>query len=422
MSPEGIVARYHIAFDRWAISKHNSLREGVLPQALTKSRGGKWTSYSARVDRSVVFFGIDRVVPHSEKSVSKSYRSSFTEALKNGCEEKVRDSVSRILGSKYEDFHFKSHSKYRLPFVKKGKFSYSGFNMGAGENALFEIFFNLHACPEGTLVIIDEIELGLHQSAQKRLISELKNICLSRKIQVICTTHSPAILARVPPSSRYYIDSYENETVAIRGIASQYAAGKLAEEHSKELTIYVEDGIAADILFATFNKEMRSRISVIPIGSDSAVISHLAGLRKANSQEKIMAVLDGDKSKEIASRKNLFLRKLESYDDKSVEEKWIGDRLITLPGLTWPEKWAMSSLKAKLTDEFVDYVGSTRDELTDYIDQAEVAGKHKEFVSLAKSLHMDERDLRRVVSRHLALNYREDFLKIKDMANVFLAS
>jgi hypothetical protein len=32
-------------------------------------------------------------------------------------------------------------------------------------NALFEIFATIFACPEGVLLVIDEIELGLHEEA-----------------------------------------------------------------------------------------------------------------------------------------------------------------------------------------------------------------------------------------------------------------
>lgn len=239
--PEGILIVYKIAFDKWINDENpRELDVGVYPQSLVKMPGGKWSSYVKRLRRPVVFFGIDRVVPHSEKSISKSYRASFVNLARNGCEEKVQASVSKILGSKYEEFHFRSHSKYRLPFVKKGKLSYSGFNMGAGENALFEIFYNLHSCPFGTLAIIDEIELGLHQQAQKRLMKELKSISLERKIQIICTTHSPTIISQVPPVGRFYIENHQDSTVIIPEISADFAAGKLAGENSDELTILVK--------------------------------------------------------------------------------------------------------------------------------------------------------------------------------------
>ncbi|WP_305825840.1 ATP-binding protein [Massilia brevitalea] len=107
VSPDGIYVEYGIAYDHWAISPESMESEGVNSQALIKMPGGKWRTYANRIHRHVIYFGIDRVVPHSEKSVSKSYRSAFKKSLANGCEEKVRDSVGKVMGKTYDEFHFK---------------------------------------------------------------------------------------------------------------------------------------------------------------------------------------------------------------------------------------------------------------------------------------------------------------------------
>ena len=66
--------------------------------------------------------------------------------------------------------------------------------MGAGENAVFSLLIELFSAGKNTLLVIDEIELGLHESAQKRLIQELKKLCLELHCQIICSTHSCTIL------------------------------------------------------------------------------------------------------------------------------------------------------------------------------------------------------------------------------------
>ncbi|MCF8130360.1 MAG: ATP-binding protein, partial [Deltaproteobacteria bacterium] len=145
--PEGIVIRYRIKHDRWKKSQYAPDGVGNLYQKRSKKRGGKWSKYARRVKRNVVFFGIQRVVPHSEKSVSKSYRSYFADDIPDGWENKVKESVGKVLSTEYATFWMKKHSKYRLPVVESHGNIYSGFNMGAGENALFEIFSNIYACP-----------------------------------------------------------------------------------------------------------------------------------------------------------------------------------------------------------------------------------------------------------------------------------
>src|SRR6185295_9739580 len=130
----------------------------------------------------------------AEKSVSKSYRRAFQKGQAVGYEMTVAETVGRILGRPYAEFYYKQHSKYRLPLVKSKDRLYSGFNMGAGENTLVEIFSIIYACEGSLLLVIDEIELGLHEEAQLRLVRELKELCATRHIQVVCTTHSARVL------------------------------------------------------------------------------------------------------------------------------------------------------------------------------------------------------------------------------------
>ncbi|MBV6812088.1 hypothetical protein KWH19_20610 [Xanthomonas campestris pv. pennamericanum] len=107
----------------------------MAAQSRVKKKGGEWNDYDKRIKRDVVFLGIERIVPHSERSQSKSYSRSFKDAPLKGWEAKVKEAVGTILNKKYDDFRCLEHSKYNLPLVKCGPLIYSGFNMGAGENA-----------------------------------------------------------------------------------------------------------------------------------------------------------------------------------------------------------------------------------------------------------------------------------------------
>lgn len=344
--PDGIEVWCRIQHDGWKKGPRNSDGVGNLWQKREKKRGGKWNNYARRVHRNVIFFGIQRVVPHSEKSVFKSYRAYFTKDAPDGWEGDVKKVVGRILGTDYEAFWIKSHGKYRLPLVATHGNVYSGFNMGAGENALFEIFSNIYASPSGTLLVIDEIELGLHESAQKRLIRELKRICKERHIQIICTTHSPAILAALPPEGRFFVESHVGRTVVIPGISAEYAAGKLSGEKSNELDIYVEDGIARVLIEAVLTNDTRRRVNVIPIGSPMAIVRQLAARYKDKHKSECLAVMDGDQSSSIASHTNHFIDTLESSKDKGSERQWFQDRLAFVPGDTWPEKWIIQQIRS----------------------------------------------------------------------------
>ncbi len=149
---------------------HTSKKVGPGWQTRRKLKGGRWTNYDRRVPRTVVYLGIaTQIVPHAEKTVSKNYRSLFKVVQEQGWEEEVRGTIGRILGVQYETFENRQHADYRLPVVTQAKYTYSGFNMGAGGGCLFGMMSIIRECPDGSLILIDEIELGLHQEAQARL-------------------------------------------------------------------------------------------------------------------------------------------------------------------------------------------------------------------------------------------------------------
>ena len=88
---------------------------------------------------------------------------------------------------------------------------------------------------------MDEIELGLHCDAQKRLIEKLKEACIKTKTQVICTTHSRDIFDCLPSDARFFIENINGKTKLTKGISSDFAFAKLSSNPSYEVDIFVED-------------------------------------------------------------------------------------------------------------------------------------------------------------------------------------
>ncbi|MCZ8076899.1 MAG: ATP-binding protein, partial [Paucibacter sp.] len=99
--PQGLLIHYHIAHNNWAKSAHLPTGVGIGMQERKKVRGGKWNDYDARVPRTVVFLGIERIVPHIERSQSRSYSRNFKRGSLKGWEKKVMEAVGYILNKKY---------------------------------------------------------------------------------------------------------------------------------------------------------------------------------------------------------------------------------------------------------------------------------------------------------------------------------
>jgi predicted ATP-binding protein involved in virulence len=59
----------------------------------------------------------------------------------------------------------------------------------------------LHEPERPRLVLLDDIDRGLHIEAQSRLVEVLRELLeLDPELQIVCTTHSPYLLDRFDPS------------------------------------------------------------------------------------------------------------------------------------------------------------------------------------------------------------------------------
>ena len=56
----------------------------------------------------------------------------------------------------------------------------------------------LLGAPENALVVIEEIDNGIHPSRAKHLVDQMYSIANSRKIQLLLTTHNPALMNAIP--------------------------------------------------------------------------------------------------------------------------------------------------------------------------------------------------------------------------------
>ncbi len=59
----------------------------------------------------------------------------------------------------------------------------------------------LLSAQEGSLVIIEEIDNGVHPSRAEDLIRQIQEIAKARKLQVLLTSHNPALLDALPDAS-----------------------------------------------------------------------------------------------------------------------------------------------------------------------------------------------------------------------------
>ena len=387
--PEGIEIEYFIAHNKWKKTPALPDGIGVGMQRRYKKKGGKWNDYADRAKKNVVFLGIERIVPHSERSQSRSYSRSFSDGAPKGWEDKVKDAVGFVLGRKYSKFRYLEHSKYSLPIVQVGNNIYSGFNMGAGENALFEIFSTIYSCGGGSLLVMDEVELGLHAEAQRRFIERLKDVCYETHTQVICTTHSSEIFDRLPYDARFFVEKVNGSSKITEGISSDFAFAKLSAVPGTEVELMVEDEVAKAVLLTCLPAAIRARLAINVIGSATALARQLAAINVRGERRPTLAIFDGDQR----SKQNDNFEHANSMceNPKGNFSEWFAAHIDYLPGDTWPEAWLIQRATECLPS-LAQAVSCETDILKDILEYGLQAGKHNEFYEIAKQLGI-ERDM-----------------------------
>ena len=78
----------------------------------------------------------------------------------------------------------------------------TSFSLSDGTLRVLAIAAALYGAPEGSLVVIEEVDNGIHPSRIKHLVDKMYEIAAERKIQILVTTHDPAMMDAIPPQEK----------------------------------------------------------------------------------------------------------------------------------------------------------------------------------------------------------------------------
>jgi len=163
----------------------------------------KWSREA--LSRTVVVFGVSRTVPATERVELRKYASTafIVEASKvTEIEDAVSSAVEKILGkdiSGYTHMVVDKHGRVSLlAGITTEGIHYSEFHFGAGESSIIRMVMRIELLPDNSLILIEEIENGLHPIATINMVEYLIDVADRKKIQVIFTTHSDLALKPLP--------------------------------------------------------------------------------------------------------------------------------------------------------------------------------------------------------------------------------
>jgi predicted ATPase len=312
--------------------------------------------------------------------------------------------AERILGFRYANISRITTGVKDLLFAERdGGVRYSEFHMSAGERALLRLSLEISQLRDA-LVLIDEVDTGLHPYIQQVLMLELQRLALRNQLQVVVTSHSPVVLDSVPPEARIFLER-DGDAVRRCDPYRDIIQKSLYGQSQDKLSFLCEDDVAEALLRGVM-EHIGSDIGIlqndIEIGRDTGkdqYPAHLETLARFKRLHDVVFVLDGD-GRDVGLR-------LESRAEQLGQVA----RTLFMPGMDAPEVWCWEILSNK-SDEYAVKFGIQVSDLRRRMQETDAlysnaADKPSNIVkaklaSLANFLSRETADIARIIGREEA--------------------
>ena len=311
-----------------------------------------------RFQRYVKLIGIGDAVPHIEKDTESEELVFEKSDLLGKGEARLKSylgEIGKIMNRSYpgagsakkasgaiREFLYASLEDRAL-----GQLTYPSHYMGAGEQKIFEVVREVFLAPKGSLILIEEPEVSLHNKAMHDLLLFLEEQAEKKELQVVISTHWLGIgdwSGKLRIFS-LHVDKVNDAVTCKVGLApaDQHALSGLRSD-IKKIAIWVEDDLARKIVDHIAN-ELNVRKFIQKIGvaySANNLFSVAAGLVIDNeSVDHVLIVGDGDVATSLDDKRNQI--------DKRIN--LIGENMLLDGPSSWVEQ--KRNQAASLVTEFL---------------------------------------------------------------------
>jgi len=317
----------------WRV-EYDLVDKQLNPRQLVKRtsnfRQAKWVRAEV-ADRDVLFFGIERTVPAGEKTRYKQLmRSTYVHMPPlEPLDGEVATQVEHILGKSVADYRVTKYGVDDTFLVgRSGGNQFSEFHFGAGESSIIRMITTIENAPSNSLILIEEIENGLHPVATRRMVEYLIDVADRKSIQTVFTTHSDYALSPLPPEAIWAsIDGKLKQ-----GKLSVEALRAVSGRVDKKLAVFVEDEFAKSWVDTILREKLAADYDQVEVhavhGDGNAVKTHRGHIANPAVTFKSLCVIDGD----------------------SQERDDVGAGVLRLPGQQ-PERAVFDAVQARLNED-----------------------------------------------------------------------
>lgn len=271
----------------------------------------KW--HRDALDRKVLFFGVSRTLPAVERrDLSKFSNKNVVFPEKNilRLSTSAAEHISRILGKNVSKYAIVKHNANGGLTLFAGETqngeAFSEFHFGAGESSIIKIVNSLEQIEKNSLVLIEEIENGLHPVAVQKLVEYLIDVAERKSAQIIFTTHSSQAISVLPADAVWaaldgHLQQGKLDIMSLRTIVGDIAS---------QLTIFVEDEFAKNWVLTMLRSNGKIALDAIEIysmgGDGTAVNIHKNKQKDPSSRCASICIIDGDSRQDDNPAEKIF--------------------------------------------------------------------------------------------------------------------
>lgn len=171
---------------------------------------------------------------------------------------------------------------------------------------MLRIIADIESLSDYSLVLIDELENGLHPIAVRRLVEYLISVAERKRLQVVFTTHSDYALEPLPGEAIWACLDGGLQQGKLSVEANRAITGKI----DKRLAIFVEDNFVTHWLGAIIREcafERVEQVGLYPVDGDGNAVKAQIGHRAKPSVDfRSVCYLDGDSMQREDANQGIF--------------------------------------------------------------------------------------------------------------------
>lgn len=251
--------------------------------------------YARQPKRDLFYIGIDKCVPMIEMEKKQAKINYATNEVEEDVFATILQKASEILNRRYLKYNIHTASGKDFIGVEVEGLRYSALSMSAGEQKVFHILTTLYKAPKNALILIDELDLLLHDKAMMALIKVIYARAVEKCLQVVFTTHRETVISLSKLVNIRHLLGTPNKTLCFNNTTPD-AINRLTGEQPKPLELFVEDDLSSAIVTKLASQLRGKRlVSVQRFGAASNSFTAVSGLLFSNQNiENTLFVLDGD--------------------------------------------------------------------------------------------------------------------------------